>query len=140
MFKKIILAILLIASSLMASEIKWAKDYDTGMKEAKKQNKPVLFVSSRHSCKWCVVLDNTTFKDAKVIDGLNKDFVSIISYSDEQDYIPKDLWRPGTPAIWFLFPDGVPMYQPLMGAVGAEDLLKALGIVKEEFIKNGAGK
>ncbi len=140
MFKKIILAILLIVSSLMASEIKWAKDYDTGMKEAKKQNKPVLFVSSRHSCKWCVVLDNTTFKDAKVIDGLNKDFVSIISYSDEQDYVPKDLWRPGTPAIWFLFPDGVPMYQPLMGAVGAEDLLKALGIVKEEFIKNGAGK
>jgi len=140
MFKKIILAILLIVSSLMASEIKWAKDYDTGMKEAKKQNKPVLFVSSRHSCKWCVVLDNTTFKDAKVIQELNKDFISIISYSDEQDYVPKDLWRPGTPAIWFLFPDGVPMYQPLMGAVGAEDLLKALGIVKEEFIKNGAGK
>ena len=72
--------------------------------EAKKANKPVLFVSSRHSCKYCVVLDETTFKDKRVIEELNKSFVSIIAYSDENDYMPRELWQPGTPAIWFLEP------------------------------------
>ncbi len=140
MFKKIILTLVFLASSLIATEINWAKDYKSGIKESIKQNKPVMFVSSRHSCKWCVVLDDTTFKDDKVIKALNKDYISIISYSDEQDYVPKDLWRPGTPAIWFLLPKGEPMYQPLMGALGAADMLNALAIVKEEFDKKSTGK
>ena len=135
MRKFFIYLILGIAVTLGASEIKWAKDFNTGIAEAKKANKPVLFVSSRHSCKFCVVLDETTFKDKKVIEELNKNFVSIISYSDENDYMPKELWQPGTPAIWFLEPSAEPMYQPLMGAVDAENLLKALAIVQEEFNK-----
>lgn len=130
---KILLSLLLSFAALVASDIKWAKDFNAGIAEAKKVNKPVLFVSSRHSCKYCVVLDETTFKDKKVIEELNKNFVSIISYSDENDYMPKELWQPGTPAIWFLMPSAEPMFQPLMGAVDAENFLKALSIVKEEF-------
>ena len=130
---KILLSLLLSFAALVASDIKWAKDFNAGIAEAKKANKPVLFVSSRHSCKYCVVLDETTFKDKKVIEELNKNFVSIISYSDENDYMPKELWQPGTPAIWFLMPSAEPMFQPLMGAVDAENFLKALSIVKEEF-------
>jgi len=81
------------------------------------------------------MLDEQTLKDPKVIEALNRDFVSVTSYSDENDYMPKDLWRPGTPSIWFLFPDGTPMYQPLPGYIEAENFLNALGIVKEEFDK-----
>lgn len=135
MLKKIILTLLVLASSLIASEVKWAKDYSSGMKEALTQNKPVLFVSSRHTCKYCVILDNTTFKDKDVAKALNRDFISIISYSDENDYMPQELFTPGTPALWFLFPSGQPMYQPLMGAIDAPNFLKALAIVKEEFEK-----
>ena len=131
--KKIILAMMFIASTLMASEIEWAKDYKSGIKEATKQNKPVLFVSSRHSCKWCVVLDKTTFKDPEVIKALNKDFISIIAYSDEHDYMPRDLYRPGTPAIWFLLPTGRPMYQPIPGAIKSDQMLQAIAIIKKEF-------
>lgn len=133
MLKKIILAVLIITSSLTASEIKWAKDFQSGIKEATKINKPVLFVFSRHSCHYCKVLDETTFQDEKVIESLNKDFVSIISYTDENDYTPRELWRPGTPTLWFLKPDGEPLFQPLVGAVDAENFLKALEIVKKEF-------
>ena len=133
MRKLLILVMVLFATSLAASGVKWAKDYESGIKQAKEKRKPVLFVSSRHTCKYCVILDETTFQDKKVITALNKDFVTIISYSDEQDYMPKDLWRPGTPAIWFLKSDGEPMYQPLMGAIDAPNFLNALGIVKAEF-------
>ncbi|PLY14659.1 DUF255 domain-containing protein [Sulfurimonas sp. CVO] len=124
-----------IVVNIFGSEINWAKDYHEGVKIAQESKKPVLFVSSRHSCKFCVILDETTFEDKRVAEELNKNFVSIISYSDENDYMPQELWQPGTPAIWFLMPDGEPMYQPLMGAIDAENFLKALSIVKEEFNK-----
>ena len=127
---------LLVATTVMADEIKWAKDFDSGIAQAKAQNKPVLFVFSRHTCKYCIILEQTTFADKRVIKGLNKDFISIIAYSDDNDAMPKELWRPGTPTIWFLHSDGQPMFQPLMGAVGSDDFLRALSIVKQEFDKN----
>ena len=126
---------LLLATSVMANEVKWASDFDSGIARAKAEHKPVLFVFSRHTCKYCKILEQTTFADKRVIKGLNRDFVSIIAYSDENDAMPKELWRPGTPTIWFLHSDGEPMFQPLMGAVGAEDFLHALSIVKQEFDK-----
>ncbi len=132
---KVLLLITLATSSLFASAISWEKDFKSGLVHAKKINKPVLFVYSRHSCKYCVILEETTFSDKKVIKMLNKDFVSIISYSDENDYLPQELWRPGTPTIWFLSPNGKPMFQPLMGAVGEEQFLEALNVVKDEFKK-----
>ena len=141
MRKILIYLILMFATTLMASEIKWAKDYDAGIKEAARFAKPVLFISSRHTCKFCVILDDTTLKDQRVVKALNKDFVSIISYSDEQDFVPRELYHPGTPAIWFLLPNGEPMFQPIMGAIDAENFLNALKVVKKEFdeiiIKSG---
>ena len=135
MFKKIVFVVMILVSSLFSSEINWAKNYEVGMREATKTNKPVLLVSSRHSCKYCKILKKSTFKDKKVIEALNKNFISIIAYSDENDYMPRELFTPGVPALWFLLPSGQPMYQPLMGAVGASDFLNALGIVKEDFEK-----
>lgn len=133
MFKKLLYVALFVSSLAFGADIQWAKDYESGIKQATEQGKPVLFVHSRHSCKYCVILDETTFKDAKVIEALNRDYVSIISYTDENDYTPSELWRPGTPTIWFLFSNGEPIFEPLMGAVDAENFLNALAIVKEEF-------
>ncbi|MDA7817847.1 thioredoxin family protein [Sulfurimonas sp.] len=135
MYKLFITLLLTCSLSLIASEINWAKDYSSGMESAKKLNKPVFFVSSRHTCRYCVQLDNTTFKDDKVIKELNKSFISIIAYSDEKDYMPPHLWTPGTPALWFLLPNGTPMYQPLMGAIDTLNFLDAIAIVKEDFNK-----
>lgn len=131
--RHIIFLVLIYATSLFGAEINWAKDYQSGIEEATKVNKPVMFVFSRHSCRYCVVLDNTTFKDKEVIEALNKDFVSIISYSDDGDYTPRKLWRPGTPSLWFLDSSGEPLFQAIAGAIDAPNLLKALDIVKQEF-------
>jgi thioredoxin-related protein len=124
---------LFVSTSLFASQIQWAKDYQTGVADATKQNKPILFIYSNHNCKYCVMLEENTLKDKKVIEALSKDYISIISYSDEGDYLPRELWRPGTPTLWFLDQRGEPMFEPLMGAVDAENFLKALAIVKLEF-------
>lgn len=130
---KYILSFLLLTNIVFGSEIAWSKDFNSGMDQAKQTNKPVVFIYSRHSCKYCVLLENTTFKDKHVIEMLNKNFVSIISYADAGDYTPSELRTPGTPAIWFLLPHGEPMYAPLMGAVDPENFLKALNIIYDEF-------
>jgi len=119
----------------MANEINWAKDFDTGIAKAIKENKPVLFVYSRHTCKYCIILEETTLSDKQVIKDLNKHFISIIAYSDEQDAMPRELWRPGTPTLWFLKPNGEAMFQPIVGAIDASSFIKALEIVKKEFNK-----
>ena len=138
--RKIFIILILSAVTLLSSGIKWEDDYHSALKEAKKQNKPVLFISSRHTCKYCVMLEETTFQDQRVIKGLNQDFISVTSYSDERDYMPRELWRPGTPAIWFLLPSGEPMFEPIMGAIDANNFLQALAIVKEEFNKRQGKK
>ncbi len=131
---KILLSLLLISSvSLFAQEIHWAKDFKSGIEQAKKENKPVLFIFSRHTCKYCRILEQTTLSNKKIIDILNRDYISIISYSDDNDYTPQELWRPGTPSIWFLQSSGKPMFQPVMGALGEEPFLQALGVVQKEF-------
>ncbi len=135
MIKKVFLSIFLLGSVAFAQEIHWAKDFHSGIKEAMKQHKPILFVFSRHSCKYCVLLEKTTFQDEKVIKALNRDFISIISYTDDGDYVPRELWRPGTPTLWFLKENGEPMFQPVVGALPAQDFLQALAIVKTEFDK-----
>lgn len=133
MFNKILITLLLLVSSALASGINWEKDFKSGIENATLQNKPVLFVFSRHSCHYCKVLEETTFENEEVIEMLNRDFISIVSYTDENDYTPRELWRPGTPTLWFLKPDGEPRYEPLIGAVNAHNFLKALQIVKNDF-------
>ena len=135
MRKIFLLVMALFATTLMANEIHWAKDFKSGMAQAQKENKPVMFISSRHTCKYCVILEET-LKDKTIVKALNKDFISIVSYSDENDYMPRELWRPGTPAIWFLNPDGSPMYQPLMGAYPKDAIIQAISVVKTQFDKN----
>lgn len=135
MIKKLIVLLFFASISLIAAEVNWEKDFYSALKVSKKENKPVMFVFSRHSCRFCEILDNTTFKDQKVIETLNKDFISVISYTDEGDYTPRYLWRPGTPAIWFLLPSGEPMYQALMGAIGPKRFVVALEKVQKEFEK-----
>ena len=133
--RKIVILMLLVGATLFASEVHWAKDFKSAIAQAQKENKPVLFIFSRHTCKYCKILENTTLSNEKVIKKLNKDFISYTAYSDDGDAMPRELWRPGTPTIWFLLPSSQPMYQPMMGAVGAKNFLKALDIVKTEFDK-----
>jgi len=133
--KKIISLIIAASISMMADSINWQKDFHTGIKEAKKANKPILFINSTHTCKFCIKLDKEIYQDKRVIEELNKNFISIISYNDEKDYLPKELYLIGTPSIWFLKSDKKPIFQSIMGYIPVEQFLKALEIVKAEYRK-----
>ncbi len=132
--KKFLVLISLFASLAYTNEIKWEKSICEAVDRAKKEKKPIMYVVSRHTCKYCVVLKNTTFKDKRVINKLNKEFVSVISWTDDNDFVPPGLYPNGTPAMWFLYKDGYLMYRnPAVGAIPADDFIKILDEVKKAF-------
>jgi uncharacterized protein YyaL (SSP411 family) len=137
MFKKLVLVALMFLS-VHAGELHWAKNYQSAIKTATQENKPVLFIISRDTCKYCILLDNTTLKDDKIVKALSRDFVVSRAWTNKRDYIPMEIAQntPGLPGIWFLYPDGTPMYQPILGYVKKEDFLQMISIVEETFKKH----
>jgi thiol:disulfide interchange protein len=134
--KKTVLLLLSAATLLLGQDILWEKDYHAAVAKAKKADKPIFFVFSSHQCKWCRHLETTTFSDPDVIARLNKHFVNVIAYTDEEDYVPRELWMPGTPALWFLDRNGEAMFQAIQGSVGPTDFLGAVDIVLKAYEKN----
>jgi thioredoxin-related protein len=138
--KKIFFIVLLSVFSLFGADIKWERDYSSAIAKAKAVNKPIMFIVSNHGCHFCVQFENSTLKDQKVVQKLNNDYVNAIVYIDENPIFPRQLEVPGTPGTWFLKSNGEPMFEPVMGAIGSEDFLKALDIVKEEYKKSSKKK
>ena len=133
---KILIALALFFTySLADAKIKWAKDYKDAIEKSVKQNKPIMFIISRDTCKYCIKLENTTFQDDKIIKKLNKSFIAVRAWTNEGDFIPMYVKQltPGLPGIWFLYPGGMPMYEPILGYVGKDKFLKILSIINTDF-------
>lgn len=138
--KKIVFLFLLTLSTVFASGIKWEKNYATALKQAKVQNKPMMFIISNHNCHFCVQFESTALSDSKVIQKLNTEYVAAIVYVDQDPIFPNDLYVGGTPATWFLKNDGEPLFEPLMGAIDTTNFIKALNIVSDEYKKTATKK
>ena len=111
--------------------INWARDYESALTLAASSKKPVMLVISNHNCRFCIDLEQNVFGDADVIAKLNSDYVPVIAYTDENDYFPRELWIGGTPATWFLYADGAPIYDPVIGSRSAVKFLDILKAFKE---------
>ncbi len=148
MIQKILVGVLLAGSVLMADgvpshesmavtkkseTIHWNNNYKEALARAKKEDKPFMFIISRHTCRYCVQLEETALSDAEVIDTLNKKFVTYTAYTDDGDSFPQDLWNGGTPMIWFLLPSGEPMFQPIPGAIPTKNFKEALTVVLKKY-------
>lgn len=149
MIKKILVSVMLLSGLLMAEatsspsvavtkktdSIHWKKSYKEALESAKKEDKPFMFIISRHTCRYCVQLEETALSDAEVIATLNDKFVANTAYTDDGDAFPQELWNGGTPMIWFLLPNGEPMFQPIPGAIPTKNFKEALAAVLEEYNK-----
>jgi thioredoxin-related protein len=135
---KKILLVFLLGISVFGSNINWENGYKEAIAKSKKLHKPLMFIVSRHTCKYCVKLKNETLSNAKVIAKLNKDFISLIQYTDDDNCMPYAIAveTRGTPAIWFLDENGLPLFQPIGGYLGADDFLNALDIVSKTYKKH----
>jgi len=130
---KAILITLWMSFTLFGADVKWEKDITSAMAKANKENKPLMVLVTKNGCRWCEVLKKETLQNPKVVAVLNRDFVSYEGVMDEGS-VPNSLMTPGTPATWFI-KGNAPMFEPVMGAVKADDFLMALDTVKKEYGK-----
>lgn len=135
--KKILLIIALFLSvNVFAAEIHWTSSYKEALALSKKEKKPIMFIMTKSDCKYCKMLKNTTLKDKKIIEKLNKDFVNYIVVTDEEGAtVPYMLavYTKGFPTIWFLNEHGQALFQPIGGYMKADDFSNALDVVAKTY-------
>ncbi|MEE8449133.1 MAG: DUF255 domain-containing protein [Thermodesulfobacteriota bacterium] len=87
-------------------KIDW-RDWETkAFQLAKEQNKPVLLDISACWCHWCHVMDRTTYRDPKVVQAVNQDFVAVKVDNDRRPDINDRYNQGGWPTTVFLTPEG----------------------------------
>ncbi|EDZ61276.1 putative periplasmic thioredoxin [Sulfurimonas gotlandica GD1] len=74
-----------------ASEVKYSRDYNSALKLAKQQNKPLMLVVVGDYCPWCKKFERKTLNSSLVRSQVKKDFIPVIidKAKDKGKYPPK---------------------------------------------------
>ncbi|HIE58880.1 MAG TPA: thioredoxin domain-containing protein [Hydrogenothermaceae bacterium] len=105
--KKIIFHILLlvITNTVFSFEIKWL-NFEKGVKKAKAENKLILMDIYAKWCHWCNVIENTTYRDKRVIEIINKYYIPIRVNAEKRPDINKKYNQGGLPSTVILDNNG----------------------------------
>ncbi len=98
--------------------IDWYPWGGEALARAQRENKPIFLSIGYASCYWCHVLARTSFADRRVIETLNRHYVSILVDREERpdldgyfmDIMLAMVGRSGSPANFLLTPDLVPLF------------------------------
>lgn len=91
-----------------AESINW-KSYDNGIAIAKHENKKIFLHFYADWCYYCKKMENETFKNNKIIEYLNKNFISIRLNADKEEKLVSKYGYRGLPFNWFLAYNGQPL-------------------------------
>jgi len=89
-----------------AQEVMWHRDYTEAVREAKAKGKPILLCFGTAECTWCKKLDATTFKDRKVVDTLNEQFVPVKIDANRFEALAESLGVQSFPTLILAAADG----------------------------------
>ncbi|MCP3942818.1 MAG: thioredoxin family protein [Desulfobacteraceae bacterium] len=132
------------SSKINESDISW-KGYTPGLALAGKTNKPIFLYFSATWCTYCAKLKQTTFKDKRILEYLEKNFVSIQVDTDKNQKLSNEWKVRGLPTLWFLEPDGTKI-NSIPGYLNANQLLLVLKYIHtksysttsfQDFMKQG---
>jgi len=79
-----------IISTEKKQTVKWINDYQAGMEQAKKQNKPVLLAFESDISPLCADMRRDTYVDSSVIKYIEENFVPILVDADENTRLAKE--------------------------------------------------
>ena len=71
------LGVCALARAQGAAEVHWRHDYNTARQEAEAKGLPILLDFYTDNCTFCVKMDNTTYRDPKVLALLNERFIPL---------------------------------------------------------------
>lgn len=86
--------------------VQWRPDYNAARKEAQDKGLPVLLDFGTQSCFWCRKLDDTTFRDPKVVAVMNDRFIPIKIDAERDPALTSSLRIAAFPTIVLAAPDG----------------------------------
>ncbi len=86
--------------------VRWRKWGDEAFDEAKSADKLIFLDVSASWCHWCMVMEESTYSDPKVVEMLNRDFVPIYVDTDTRPDINDKYNQGGWPSVAVLTPDG----------------------------------
>ncbi|MFT7002914.1 MAG: thioredoxin-related protein [Sulfurimonas sp.] len=128
MVKKIILLCTLISSTLFATEVNWAKNYQTALNDAKNSKKLVLMVVDRRGCPYCELLKEDVIESASVTEYINKNFIPLLVTQNDGTYPEDKFIVHGTPTTYFITAKGEIHMSPIIGYVKKDKYLRYLGM------------
>ncbi|AFV96716.1 MULTISPECIES: DUF255 domain-containing protein [unclassified Sulfuricurvum] len=127
--KKILLALLLISSSLFA-ELDWAPSYEKGLEQAKKEHKILMLMFSKKTCKMCNIMKKSVYENDDVAEYVKNFFIPV--EIDVEVYPDKYGYQViGTPTYYFLDSNGKQIGRMMVGGATAEGFLQKLKDVKQ---------
>jgi len=90
------------------AEVKWRSDYDSARKEAKTKGLPMVLDFGTKNCFFCQKMDATTFRDARVVNLINQQFIPLKIDAQEETVlvIVQKLGINAYPTFVFAAPDG----------------------------------
>ena len=109
---KYIISMMLLAVSLMATELKWFDNYDAALVGAKKENKLVYVFISSSQCGWCHKFEKTTLQDEGVKKRLKSEFITVHLVRDF-DTVPPQFKTSPVPRHYFTNSNGKILYDTL---------------------------
>lgn len=87
-------------------DLKWRSDYNAARKEAHEKNLPILIDFGTTSCFWCRKLDESTFRDPRVVALMNERFVPLKIDAEREAHLTNHLRIESYPTIVLATSDG----------------------------------
>ncbi len=95
--------------------IHWIEDYDTGIRQAERQNKPVLLTFYKAGTRFCEDISQNTYVNPRVIKYVEENFVPIFIDVDKQPDIARRYHVDYYPTHYIKRPDGEKLFGPILG-------------------------
>lgn len=121
--KKMFLLVLFLTSSLFA-DLNWAEDYETGLAQAKQENKKIILMFTLSACHVCKMMKEDIYTQKKVMDYVEKYFVPIelnLDFDDKEGFAVY-----GTPTFYFLDSNGKQIGDVKVGGSTLDGFMKKL--------------
>lgn len=127
-FKKILLSILLLTSSIFALD--WAKDLNSALVSAKKEHKNIMVLIESEHCRWCKKMKHRTLTDETVEKRLEK-YIVVKVMKEDPHAMAKFPPIQGVPTIFFIKEDKA-IIEEVIGYFNVEDFLSYIDDVEKK--------
>jgi len=125
----LVVALLLFAVTVHAEHIQWQSDYEAARQKAQKEDKGLLVLLFRSPSEVSQTLIQRSLQEQSYIAYLNRHYVAVIVFADQQRSYPIELlYTLEYPALFFLDAHEIFTHDALSGEITPEHLHRHLGV------------